>query len=278
MTASVVAQPERRLHDRVAVVTGAGRGIGRAFALRLARLGCHVVIADIQLDGAAEFGESLTAPSVAEEVIALGRRSIGVQGDLTRRSDVQKLLERTLDEFSRLDILVNNAGGAVAPIESSRASQMSDEDMTRMFDLNLKSAIYCSQAVIPQMRKQGSGNIINVASTLGLDAAHRGGLLAHYGIAKGAVVHFTRFLAAEVGPDGIRVNCLAPGSTATARVVSQAKARGIVGEADLPRIPLRRLGTVEDMAGPLEFLATDLSSYVTGQCISVCGGKVLTPS
>ncbi len=274
----MLAEADKRLQDQVAIVTGAARGIGRAFALRLARLGCHVVIADLKLDGAAEFGESLTAASVPDEVIALGRRSIGVQGDLTRREDVQRLVQRTLEEFSRVDILVNNAGGAVAPIESSRASQMSDEDMTRMFDLNLMSAIYCSQAVIPQMRRQRCGNIINVASTLGLDAAHRGGLLAHYGIAKGAVVQFTRFLAAEVGPDGIRVNCLAPGSTATARVVSQAKARGIVGEADLPKIPLRRLGTVEDMAGPLEFLATDLSSYVTGQCISVCGGKVLTPS
>jgi NAD(P)-dependent dehydrogenase (short-subunit alcohol dehydrogenase family) len=267
-----------KLIDKVAIVTGGARGIGRGFALRLASLGCDVVVADIDLDGAAQFGEVLSAASVPDEIRAMGRRGIGVAGDLTRRADVQDLISRTLSAFGRIDLLVNNAGGAVAPIETSRASQMSDEDMERMFDLNLMSTIYCSQAALPAMREQRSGNIVNVASTLGLDAAHRGGLLAHYGIAKSGVVQFTRFLAAEVGPEGIRVNCIAPGSTATARVSSQAKARGIVGDADLPKIPLRRLGTVEDMAGPLEFLATDLSAYVTGQCISVCGGKVLTPS
>ncbi len=267
-----------RLQDKVAIVTGAARGIGRGFALRLAQLGCHVVVADLRLDGAAEFGEVLNAASVPDEIIALGRRSIGVQADLTRRENVAALVDRTLTEFGRVDLLVNNAGGAIAPIETSRASQMTDEDIKTMFDINLMSTIYCSQAVVPHMRAQRSGNIINVGSTLGLDAAHRSGRMAHYGIAKTAVIQFTRFLAIEVGPDGIRVNCIAPGSTATARVAAQAKARGMVNDDDLPRIPLRRLATVEDMAGPLEFLATDLSSYVTGQCISVCGGKVLTAS
>lgn len=267
-----------RLRDKVAIVTGAARGIGRGFALRLGHLGCHVVIADLDLQGAEKFGETLTAATVADEIIALGRRSIGVEVDLTRRADASHLVDRTLSEFGRIDILVNNAGGAVAPIETSRASEMSDEHINGMFDLNLMTTIHCSQAVVSHMRRQGSGNIINVGSTLGLDAAHRQGRMAHYGIAKTAVIQYTRFLAIEVGPYGIRVNCIAPGSTATARVVSQAKARNMVTDSDLPRIPLRRLGTVEDMAGPLEFLATDLSSYVTGQCISVCGGKVLTAS
>lgn len=264
--------------SKVAIVTGAARGIGRGFALRLARLGYDVVVADLKLDGAAEFGEVLSAATVPEEIIAVGRRSIGVEGDLTRRSDVAALVEKTLAEFGRIDLLVNNAGGAVVPVETSRASQMNDEDMKRMFGINLMTTIYCSQAVVPQMRVQKSGNIINVGSTLGIDAAHRGGRMAHYGMAKTGVIQFTRFLAVEVGPDGIRVNCIAPGSTATARVASQAKARGMVTDDDLPKIPLRRLGTVDDMAGPLEFFATDLSSYVTGQCLSVCGGKVLTAS
>ncbi|GAA4333004.1 glucose 1-dehydrogenase [Pigmentiphaga soli] len=260
------------------MVTGAGRGIGRGFALRLARLGCDVVVADVDLDGAAKFGEALTAASVPDEIIALGRRSIGVEGDLSRRADAQALIDRALEAFGRVDILVNNAGGAVAPIATSRASEMNEEDFRRMFDVNLMTTIHCSQAAVPAMRAGGGGSIVNVASTLGIDAAHRGGLLAHYGMAKTGVIQFTRFLAAEVGPDGIRVNCIAPGSTATARVVSQAKERNIVNDGDLPKIPLRRLGTVEDMAGPLEFLASDLSSYVTGQVISVCGGKVLTAS
>lgn len=267
-----------RLRDQVAIVTGAARGIGRGFALRLARLGCHVVIADLNLNSAADFGEELAASTVPDEIVALGRHSIGVEGDLTRRSDVAVLVDRAMAEFGRIDLLVNNAGGAVVPIEGSTASAMTDEDMHKMFDLNLMTTIHCCQAVVPHMRRQRGGNIINVASTLGLDAAHRGGRMAHYGMAKTAVVQYTRFLAIELGPEGIRVNCIAPGSTATARVVAQAKARNMVTDADLPKIPLRRFATVEDMAGPLEFLATDLSSYVTGQCISVCGGKVLTPS
>lgn len=267
-----------KLQDKVAIVTGAGRGIGRAFALRLARLGAHVVIADIRLDGAADFGEELSAPTVAEEVQALGRESFGFEGDLTVRANADELVRRTLERFGRVDLLVNNAGGAIAPIATSTATQMSDADLRMMLDVNFMSTVYCSQAVAPGMRAQGSGNIVNVASTMGLDAAHRGGLLAHYGISKTSVVQFTRFLALELGPHGIRVNCIAPGSTATARVMTQAKERGIVNDSDLPKIPLRRLATVEDMAGPLEFLATDLSSYVTGQTISVCGGKVMTPS
>ncbi|GAA5232311.1 SDR family oxidoreductase [Verticiella sediminum] len=267
-----------KLEDKVAVVTGAARGIGRGFALRLARLGCHVVVADVDLHAARQFGEVLDGDTVSDEIAGLGRRSIGVQCDLRRRAEAHSLIEQAIAAFGRVDILVNNAGGAFAPIETSQASRMSDADLSAMFEVNLMATVHCSQAAVPHMRAQGGGNIINVGSTLGLDAAHRGGLYAHYGMAKTGVVQFTRFLAAEVGPDGIRVNCIAPGSTATARVASQAKARGMVNDADTVRIPLRRLATVEDMAGPLEFLATDLSSYVTGQCISVCGGKVLTPS
>lgn len=267
-----------KLQDQVAIVTGAARGIGRGFALRLARLGCHVVVADVDLHGAGQYGEKLEAETVSDEIVALGRRSIGVQGDLRQRAAADALVERAMQEFGRVDLLVNNAGGAFVPIETSRASRMTDADMATMFEVNMMATIYCCQAVVPHMRAQGRGNIVNVGSTLGVDAGHRAGAYAHYGMAKSGVIQYTRFLAAELGPEGIRVNCIAPGSVATARVVAMAAARGMVNEADLARIPLRRLATVEDMAGPLEFLATDLSAYVTGQCISVCGGKVLTPS
>ncbi|MGI4816191.1 MAG: SDR family NAD(P)-dependent oxidoreductase [Janthinobacterium lividum] len=267
-----------KLAGKVAIVTGSARGIGRAFALRLASLGADVVITDLNLDGASQYGETLTAATVPDEIRALGRRSIGVQGDLTKQQDVQNVIDRTLAEFGRIDILVNNAGGAIAPVERSKASVMPQEDVDLMFKVNMTSTILCAQAVVPTMRAQHSGIIVNVSSMAGLYPAVRRGALAHYGMAKTAVIQFTRFLAEEVGPDGIRVNCLSPGSIATARIKALSAARNIGTSADEEQIPLRRLGTAEDCAGVLEFLTTDLSAYVSGQCISVCGGRVLTPS
>lgn len=266
------------LDGKVAIVTGAARGLGRGFALRLAALGADVVVADIDLDGAAQFGEQLNAASVTDEIRALGRRSLGVQGDLRQRVAAQELMARTKAEFGRIDILVNNAGGALSPVERSYASTATDEDFEFMLDLNLMSTIYCCQATVPLMREGGGGAIVNLSSKAGLDAAARDGRLAPYGIAKTGVIQYTRFLAHEVGPHGIRVNCIAPGAVATARVVAQAKARNIGTAADVDAIPLRRLGTVDDIAGVMQFFVSDSSAYVTGQCLSVCGGKVLTPS
>ncbi|MGE0775962.1 MAG: SDR family NAD(P)-dependent oxidoreductase [Sphingomonadaceae bacterium] len=266
------------LAGKVAVVTGGGRGLGRAYALRLADLGADVVIADIKLDGAADFGEALGAATVPDEVIARGRRSIGVEADLSQRAGASLVVADAVAAFGRIDILVNNAGGAIAPIESSKASEMSDEDIELIFRVNLMSTIYMCQAVAPVMRRQGDGAIVNTSSMAGLDPSQRQGKLAHYGMSKTAINQFTRFLASDLGPDGIRVNCIAPGSIETARIKVQAAARGIATAADLEKIPLRRLGAPEDCVGVMQFLVSDLSSYVTGQCISVCGGRILTPS
>jgi len=269
---------EEPLAGQVAIVTGAARGLGRGYALRLARLGADVVVADIDLDAAREFNEALTAATVPDEIRALGRRSLGVQGDLRRREGAQALVQRTLDAFGRIDILVNNAGGAFSPVERSTASLMPDEDVDAMLDVNYRSALYCSQAVAPAMRTQRGGVIVNVSTMAALDASRTAGRLAPYAIAKTAVLQLTRYLAADLGPDGIRVNCIAPGSMLTERIRQQAAARGMQNEKETRRIPLRRFGEVEDCANVLEFLVTPLSGYVTGQCISVCGGQVLTPS
>jgi NAD(P)-dependent dehydrogenase (short-subunit alcohol dehydrogenase family) len=266
------------LQGKVAIVTGAARGLGRAFALRLARMGADVVVADLNLDGAAEFGEQLGAASVPDEIRALGRRSLGVQGDLRDRTAANQLIARTQDEFGRIDILVNNAGGALGAVDRSFASTATDEDWAFMLQLNLMSTIHCCQAAVPHLRARGGGVIVNLASKAGLDAGARGGRLAPYGIAKTGVIQYTRFLANELGPDGIRVNCIAPGAITTARVVAQAQARNIGTAADAAAIPLGRLGTTEDVAGVLQFFVSEQSAYVTGQCLSVCGGKVLTPS
>ncbi|MDB5400320.1 MAG: uncharacterized protein JWQ55_2338 [Rhodopila sp.] len=266
-----------RLEGKCAVVTGAARGLGRAYALRLAHLGADVAIVDINLAAAAEFHEALTAPSVPDEIRATGRKSIGLEGDLSQREAVQRIFADVIAAFGRIDVLVNNAGGAITPIERSTASIVPDEDIKAILDANMMSTIYCCQAVAPIMKDQGGGVIVNISTMAAITVVGRG-VLAHYGMAKAAVAQYTRYLAAELGPDGIRANCVSPGPIQTSRVVAQAAARGIVRPDDARRIPLRRLGTTEDCANVLEFLATDLSSYVTGQCISVCGGSVLSPS
>jgi len=265
------------LEGKVVIVTGAARGLGRAYALRLARLGADVAIFDVDLAGAGKFGEQLTAPSVAQEVQALGRESIEVEADLTDRKAVNDAVQRVHARFGRIDILVNNAGGAITPPERSNPSIVPDDDIRLIFDVNFMSTIYCCQAVAPIMMAQKAGVILNTSSTAARTVA-RGGSLSHYGAAKAAVTHYTRDLAAELGPSGIRVNAIAPGIMLTARVKSLAEQRGIGVASEARHVPLRRLGEVEDCAGVVEFLVSDLSRYVTGQCISVCGGATLTPA
>lgn len=266
-----------KLQGKCAIVTGGARGLGRAYALRLASLGADVAIIDLNLDGAAEFGEQLSAASVPAEIEGLGRRGIGLQADLTRRDQAFRAIESALAALGRIDILVNNAGGAITPAERSLASVAPEEDTRLLMDVNYMSTVHCCQAAAPQMQRQGSGVIVNISSQSGITTYNQG-LLAAYAASKAAVTHYTRYLAAELGPKGIRANCLAPGVMLTARVAAQAAARGIGTDAEAAKVPLRRLGQVEDCAGVLEFLATDLSQYVTGQVISVCGGAVLTPN
>lgn len=269
--------PYTRLDGATAMVTGAARGIGRACALRLGRLGADVALVDIDLDSAAEFGEILTAPSVADEIRALGRRSIGITADVSCRDDVDEAVKKMMLQWGRIDILVNNVGGATTPVGRSSASLVPEEDIEALVKSNLMTTIHCSQAVIPVMRAQGKGVIVNV-STRASVTTHAEGSLAHHAFTKAAVNHYTRYLAAEVGPLGIRVNCMVPGPITTARIVSLANERRIGESSEAAKVPLRRLGTAEDCANVLEFLATDLSGFVTGQCICVCGGLVLTPS
>lgn len=265
------------LEGKVAIVTGAARGLGRAYALRLARLGVDVAVLDVDLQGAAKWGEKLSAATVVDEIRAFGRRSIGIETDLTVRRAADDAIQHTLLELGRIDILINNAGGALTPVERSKPSIIPDEDIEVTLAVNLRTTINCCQAVIPIMRAQHSGVIVNTSSQLG-HSVSTGGAYALYGASKAAVAQYTRSLAAEVGPDGIRANCIAPGVMLTARVAAQAHARGIGVSSEAQHIPLRRLGQPDDCAGVVEFLVSDLSRYVTGQCISVCGGVVLTPT
>lgn len=268
--------PVPSLLGRIAVVTGAARGIGRACALRLAAAGADVAIVDRDLRGAARYGETLTAASVPDEIQAMGRLSKGYEVDLTDRAAVNELFEQIGAEFGRIDMLVNMAGGALTPIERSKASIVPDEDIDLILDVNLRTAINCSQAAIPALR-ESSGAIVNVTGGSAI-APLPDGVLSHYGFAKMAVLQYTRSLATELGPEGIRANCVSPGITYSARIASQAQERDLGTDKDLQCIPLRRFGTPEDIAMAVEFLAGDMSSYITGQCLSVCGGAVVTPN
>lgn len=268
---------QKPLKGKIAIVTGGARGLGRAYALRLAGLGADVVVADLNLDGARDWNEQLSADSVPAEIEAIGRRSIGVQADLSKPQGVEHVFAEAMRAFGRVDILVNNAGGAIARDSGPLATQTSQADYDLLMDANLRSTLLCCQATAPIMKAQQSGIIVNVTSQTGVSILP-GGLLAVYGAAKAAVAMLTRNLASELGPHGIRVNAIAPGIIMTARVAAQAAARGVGTNSQAESLPLRRLGTVEDCAGVLEFLATDLSQYVTGQVICADGGAVLAPN
>ena len=259
------------LAQRRAVVTGGAGGMGRAHALRLARLGADVAILDIDLDVANRWDEQLTAPTVAEEISALGVESMAIEVDLTDAASTDAAVAKIVAEWSAIDILVNNAGGAITPYERSTATTTSDEDVRRVVDLNLVGAVNMCRAAAPHLRRPG-GSIINIA-TIGVDIETGQGQLALYAAAKAAVVRYTRSLAVELGPDGIRANCVSPGLILTARIRALAAARpGAGGNDPSATIPLRRAGEPEDVSAVVEFLAGDLAGYVTGENIRVGGG------
>jgi NAD(P)-dependent dehydrogenase (short-subunit alcohol dehydrogenase family) len=266
---------------KVALVTGGARGLGRAYVTRLAQLGADVVVNDVDLEAYKEFGEQISASTVMDEVKNLGRRSLGVEADVTKKAEVSAMFKEVLDEFGRLDILVNNAGGALRRPNSivqtsTAASAVSEEDFQYQFSINFWGTVLCCQAAAVAMKRQGSGRIVNVASQAGLHATvdGRGGGMP-YGVSKAAIIHYTRMLAAELGRYRINVNCIAPAWILSSRAIAQGRNDPATRRRLEDQIALGRLGSPEDCAKVVEFLVTDLSDYVTGQCISVCGGYLL---
>ena len=260
-----------KLAGKVALVTGAGRGLGRAYALHLAHLGADVIVNDVDLQSAREYDEQLSADTVMAEIEALGRRSLGIQADVTNKDAVDAMFEEALGSFGRLDILVNNAGGNLRwEASDDSASGAPPERFHYIMDINLTSAILCCQAASRPMKAQGSGKIVNIASQAGLWSGRTGGGMP-YKVAKAGVAHYTRVLAAELGPFGVNVNCIAPGFIASSRTMRNWDK---AGTQLTDQIALRRVGMPIEAAKVIEFLVTDLSDYVTGQCIPVCGGYV----
>jgi 3-oxoacyl-[acyl-carrier protein] reductase len=257
-----------KLDGRVAVVTGAARGIGRAYAKRLAGLGAGVAILDINLRSFEEFEPEFTATTAAE-IEAAGGMAMGIQVDCADAEAVKAAVRQIVTEWGRVDVLVANAGGGSGSYELTKASKLEPELLQFVMSNNLYATIHSVAAVVPTMKEQRSGKIITVASAAASFPSADGGL-AHYAAAKAAIAHYTRYLAQELGPLGITANCIAPGVTGSGRIL-----KTVVGPQHdqlIKTIALRRIATVEDLARALEFLATDLSDYVTGALIPVDGG------
>jgi len=272
-----------KLEGKVALVTGGARGLGRGYALHLAKLGADIAIIDRNLKAAEvyEFERNqMTAPTVMEECEALGRRTIGLEVDLTDRNATETAIAQIAGKLGRIDIAVCNAGGGTVTFADEREaepdandqtdlvttgtpSDCPEEMLTRVLDINLRTCMYTCMAVAPYMKRQRSGKIVTVSSTAGVDARGR---YHPYGTAKAAIIHYTRALAQELGPYNINVNAIAPGVIRTGRLGD----RSHLAET----IPLRREGTIEDCAKVVEFLATDMSDYVTGRTIIIDGGML----
>ena len=255
------------LDGQIAIVTGAGRGIGRATALELARMGADIVVAELDRAG---------ADRTASEVKGLGRRVLIVPTDVTSRADLRAMADRARGEFGRIDVLVNNAGiyRAALPLD------VTEEHWDAVLDVNAKAVFFASQAVLPAMIAQKRGNIISLASLAGKIGSRNN---LPYNASKAAVISITKSLALAHAADGIRANCVCPGFVETDMWTMVAREQGALqGMAPeeftrqrLAQIPLGRMETPQDVANVIAFLASSRAAYMTGQAINVTGGVIM---
>lgn len=241
------------LGDKVALVTGGGRGIGSAIVLALAEQGCHVIISDIDISA---------AESVANEAETLGVQAMAVESDVTNPEDVASLVKKGTGHFKNIDILVNNAGIT----RDNLLMRMSEDDWDAVLRVNLKGAFLCTQKIIRGMMKQRSGKIINIASVIGV-MGNAG--QANYAASKAGLIGFSKSVAKEVAARNIQVNVVAPGYIETEMTANLPED---VIKSYLESIPANRSGSPIDVASVVCFLASSASDYITGQVIKVDGG------
>jgi NAD(P)-dependent dehydrogenase (short-subunit alcohol dehydrogenase family) len=247
-----------RLQNKVAIVTGAGRGIGKAIALAFAREGAAVVVVDI---------DAATAQATAAEITQRDRRATALQVDVSSKRSVEHMVHATMEEYGRIDILVNNA----AVVDHYPLLELPEEEWDRILNTNLKGTFLCSQSVAKVMLAAGSGVIINLAS---IAADLPTPETAHYGASKAAIKQLTKSMAVALGKHNIRVNAIAPGTIRTPMNMAILSQPGIE-ELKLKIIALDHIGTPEEVADPTVFLASDEARYITGATLFVDGGAIL---
>ena len=244
-----------RLQNRVALITGGARGIGKATAFKMVREGASVALLDILSDEAAR---------VAQDLEALGGKALGLKADVSRKDEVDRAVERALQRFGRVDILVNNAGVVrPGPLEKVR-----EEDWEAALGVNLKGTFFCTQAVVPTMKKNRYGKIVNMGSRASLGKEER----TVYGATKAGLIGVTRTWALELAQYNINVNYIGPGPIATELFKAANPEDSPKTKAIINSVPLKRVGQPEDVANLAAFLASDEASFITGQTIFICGG------
>jgi 3-oxoacyl-[acyl-carrier protein] reductase len=248
---------EENTANKIALVTGSSRGIGRAIALELAESGFSIVINN---DGNPQEGIE-----VVNEINKIGQHAIHIQADVSDPDQVEEMIKKILDEFGRIDILVNNAG----IVMDKRLENMSIEQWHRVISVNLTGTFNCTKSVIKHMKEQGGGKIINIASVVG-EIGNFG--QSNYAASKGGVISFTKTVAKEYARDKIIVNAIAPGfiNTKMVKGITQKVIHQIIAH-----IPLGRLGEPEEVAKLVSFLASDDANYITGQVININGGMYM---
>jgi len=243
------------LLEKTAIVTGAGKGLGWSIAERLARDGAHVVITDI---------DGKSAREKAHLIEQMNRQAMAIEMDVSRWSDVKAMVEKVVERFKRIDILINNAGilGPYLPV-----TDYPEEDWDRVIEVNLKGTFLCCKAVLPVMKAQSYGKVVNLASVAGKDGNAN---MSTYAATKAAIICLTKTLGKEMAPYNVFVNCVAPAliETEMAREMTPEQ-RALLTS----KIPLGRLGKPEEVASVVKFLVSEEASFVTGQCYDISGGR-----
>ena len=246
------------LTGRVALITGAGRGMGRASAERIAADGARVVVNDL---------DETRAEEVADRLVSEGSEAVGIAADVSDAADVSRLVDTTSERFGGVDILVNNAG----VLRRTGILALDEDEWDLVLDVNLKGTYLCTRAVLPAMKEAGWGRVVNISSSAGRSVSTLGG--PHYTTAKAAVLGFTRAVAKEMAPFGITVNAVCPGLVNTEmvnEVITDAQTRAYADS-----FPIGRLAEPEEVAELVAFLASDRAAYITGASLDINGGDLM---